>query len=148
MLGPGGEAVVEVVIELLEDEEVGPEVAVSNLLQDEVVPVPGEGVHDLEGDEAPEVELDNGGVEHGQLGMMGLESLRPDLRDFDEIPEVLLVFLSQVGMVEAGLVMLCDEPDPLEDDGELTGGHGGQDLEGRQCIKEKYTGSVLSPGGD
>ena len=43
MRGPGGEAVVEVVIELLEDEEVGPEVAVSNLLQDEVVPVPGEG---------------------------------------------------------------------------------------------------------
>ena len=44
MLGPGGEAVVEVVIELLEDKEVGPEVAVSNLLQDEVVPVPGEDV--------------------------------------------------------------------------------------------------------
>ena len=42
-MGPGGEAVVEVVIELLEDEEVGPEVAVSNLLQEEVVPVPGEG---------------------------------------------------------------------------------------------------------
>ena len=64
VMGSGGEAVVEVVIELLEDEEVGPEVAVSNLLQDEVVPAPGEGVHDLEGDKAPGVELDNGGVEH------------------------------------------------------------------------------------
>ena len=80
--------------------------------------------------------------------MVGLESLRPDLRDLDEIPEVFLVFLSQVGMVEAGLVMLCDEPDPLVDDGELTEGHGGQDLERRQCMKGKYTGSVLSPGGD
>ena len=58
------------------------------------------------------------------------------------------MFLSQVGMVKAGLVMLRSEPDPLEDDGELTGGHGGQDLERRECIKEKYTGSVLSSGGD
>ena len=121
--GPGGEAVVEVVIELLEDEEVGPEVAVSNLLQDEVVPVPGDEGHVREGDKAPGVELDEGGVEHGQPEVVGLEYLRPDLGDLDEIPELLLVFLSHVGILNAGLVMLSSEPDPLEDDWKLTGGH-------------------------
>ena len=123
MRGPGGEAVVEVVIELLEDEELGPEVAVSELLQDGVVPVPGDEGHIREGDEAPGVELDEGGVERGQPEVVGLEYLRPDLGDLDEIPELLLVFLSHVGILNAGLVMLSSEPDPLEDDWKLTGEH-------------------------
>ena len=108
-------------IELLQ--KLGPVVAVLELLQDEEVPVPGYDGHVREGDVAPGVELEEGGVEHRQPEVVGLEYLIPHLGDLDEIPELLLAFLSHVGILNAGLVMLSSEPDPLEDDWKLTGEH-------------------------
>ena len=123
VVGPGGEAVMEVVVELFKDEQVRPQVPVPNLLQDEMVPILGESVDDLEGDEAQGVELEDRGEESGQPGMVGVVALRPDFSDLYEVPDGLLILLSHGGIVTAGFVMLRSKTDPLVEDGKLTGGH-------------------------
>ena len=56
MVSLSGEAGLEVVEVGLQDKEVGSEVAVANLFQDELVPATGDGDHEVRGDDALEVE--------------------------------------------------------------------------------------------
>ena len=63
MVSLRGEAGLEVVKVCLQDQEVGPEVAVADFFQDELVPVTGEGDHNFKSDEALEVEFNSGGVQ-------------------------------------------------------------------------------------
>ena len=101
-----------------------------------------------EGDEAQAIQLDEGGVERGQPGVVGLEHLRAHLGGDDKVPDQLLVRLRRDGMLIAGLEELSSQPDSLLDHWKLTKGHAEAESGKYGNIGWRVTGSSQTPAAD